>query len=215
MKEELLSIETVHTVEYHFISMGLHTRPQKLHAELEQILDAITGGYDRIILGFGLCGGALRGIKAASSILTIPNVHDCIPVFLGSRSIYEHMQETQGTYYLTCGWILYGKPVIGEFQRICGKFGEKKAKAIYRRMYDSYRRVLYLHTGHPQDAVGLKASKETAALLGLEYRTENGSRAYINKLVNGPWNEDEFINLCPGDTLEDAHFSIDKQMSEL
>jgi hypothetical protein len=81
MKEELLLIHTENKVDWHFVSMGLQTRPQKLHDELDSILETIAEDYDRVILGFGLCGGAMRGLKTESCTLTIPRVHDCIPVF--------------------------------------------------------------------------------------------------------------------------------------
>ncbi|WP_052218204.1 DUF1638 domain-containing protein [Thermincola ferriacetica] len=46
-----------------FVSMGLRLHPAKLHREVQAVLDRITG-YSLVILGFGLSGGALRGIKA-------------------------------------------------------------------------------------------------------------------------------------------------------
>lgn len=208
MKEELLLIHTKNAVEWHFVSMGLHTRPQKLHDELNSILNATAGDYDRIILGFGLCGGAARGLKAGNCVLTIPRVHDCIPVFLGSRKVFEQMQETPGTFYLTGGWLECGNPVTAEYRRVYAKYGEKKAKMAFSRMYDSYKRVLFLHTDHPRDAAGLAASEEIAALLDLHCCTAKGNSHYLNRLVNGPWNDDEFIQLAPGGILEDSHFSL-------
>ncbi len=207
MKEELLLVNTENTVDWHFVSMGLHTRPQKLQEELKSILEKITEDYDRVILGFGLCGGAVRGLKADHYTLTIPRIHDCIPVFLGSRKRFEQLQKTPGTFYLTSGWLECGTPVMTEYQRVCQKYGEKKAKIVFSRMYDSYKRVLFLHTDHPRDEAGLAASKEIAVLLELECHTTDGSSDYLNKLVNGPWEEAEFIQLEPGEVLKDSHFN--------
>lgn len=208
MKEELLLINTENTIDWHFVSMGLHTRPQKLQDELKSILENITVEYDRVILGFGLCGGAVRGLRTENCILTIPRVHDCIPVFLGSRKRFEQLQKTPGTFYLTGGWLECGNPVTTEYQRVCEKHGEKKAKMVFSRMYDSYKRVLFLHTDHPRDKAGLASSEKIASLLDLECCTARGSSDYLNRLVNGPWNEDEFIQLAPCDILEDSHFGV-------
>src|SRR5690348_11494835 len=105
MKEELLAVQSAENLEYEFISMGLHTYPEKLRKELQKILDESVG-YSRVILAFGLCGGAAKNLKASNFILTIPRVHDCIPIFLGSKERFEKLRkEEKGTFYHTCGWV--------------------------------------------------------------------------------------------------------------
>ena len=205
MKEEILAVESLHEAYFQFISMGLHTRPQKLHDELAGILDS-SAGFERIILGFGLCGGAARGLKAKECVLTVPRVHDCIPVFLGSRKVFDELQKTTGTFYMTCGWLECGSSILSEYQRVCAKYGENKARTIYNRIYDSYRQVLFIETGHPRSADGLSKSGEVARLLGLRHRTDSGRPEYLRKLVNGPWDGDEFINISPGKAVDESFF---------
>lgn len=137
MKEELLAIKPREQVEYEFISMGLHLYPKKLHQELQSILDRSLG-YSKIILAFGLCGGAVRDLKAAHTPLVIPRVHDCVPILLGSKHIYEQIHnEEKGTFYLTCGWMITEQNILSDHQRIVGKYGMKKALSVLERIYHS------------------------------------------------------------------------------
>jgi len=208
MKEELRGIEAKQDVEFEFISKGLHLHPKKLNSELQRLLDQSIG-YERIILAFGLCGGAARDLHASDSPLIIPRVHDCIPVLLGSRKRYEQLnKEERGTFYLSCGWMITEKNILSEHQRIIDKFGEKKAVRILSQMYDSYQRVLFIHTGCQEEAESLKESNKIAELLDLRHETIQGDSTYINKLVNGPWCQDEFIHIAPYETVQEEQFRI-------
>lgn len=95
MKEELLAVTPATKVEFQFISMGLHIYPEKLGAELQHMLDG-SKGYERVVLAFGLCGGAARNLKTVDFILTIPRVHDCIPILLGSNERLKRFGRKKG-----------------------------------------------------------------------------------------------------------------------
>ncbi|OPX44003.1 hypothetical protein CLHUN_20280 [Ruminiclostridium hungatei] len=205
MKEELLSVKPETPTEYSFVSMELHTRPEKLHKELLTIVDD-SKGYERIILGFGLCGGAAGGIKAKHCILTIPRIHDCISLFLGSRELFEQLQQSRGTFYLSSGWLESGKSIISEYDRVCGKYGEVKARRVLNAMYDSYRSILFINTGHPREKRCLDASLEVSKLLGLSHSLRHGDTGFINRLVNGPWNTEEFINIPVEEVIKEEMF---------
>ncbi len=206
MKEELLAITPHEQVEYEFISMGLHLHPQKLHNELQNILHRSTG-YNKVVLAFGLCGGAARDLKAADSPLIIPRVHDCIAILLGSKQAYErYSREERGTFYLTCGWMITEKNILSEHRRICDTYGEKKARSILARMYDSYKKVLFIKTGCSTLDVCLQQSLEIAALLNLSHHIMTGDNTYLQKIVNGPWDEADFIHVPPLQIVKEEHF---------
>ncbi len=208
MKEELLTIKPNHQVEFQFVSMGLHLYPEKLQQELQDIL-AGSPGYSRIILAFGFCGGAVKNLRASDCLLTVPLVHDCIPLFLGSKQVYEGLQEeNKGTFYLTGGWLEGEKTVLSEHRRLCDRYGEKKALKVLAMMYDSYRRLLFLHTGHPREEENLVKLGEVAQLLNLSLEKRQGSRRYLEKIVNGPWAEEDFINIPPGGVVDEGDFGI-------
>lgn len=206
IKEELLSINPIHNTEFHFIPMGFHLYPQKLYAEMQQIL-AASSGYERVVLAFGLCGGASKNLRAPGTILSIPRVHDCIPVLLGSAEIFkQHQSVEKGTFYLSCGWFKSDKNILSEHKRLIEKYGEERARKVTAKIYSNYRRVLYIRTGHPEDRCCYGKSEEAARLLNLDFQTTMGQRGYIERIVNGPWNETEFINVQPGGILEEDDF---------
>jgi len=208
MKEELLAISPDFQVEYEFIPMKLHLYPQKLHIELQNILDRSLG-YSKIILAFGLCGGATKNLKASDSPLIIPRVHDCLPILLGSKTAYEHFtKEELGTFYLSCGWMIAEKNILSSHQQVCEKHGEKKALRVLERMYDSYKKVLFIHTGCTEEEAAIQQSKQIAELLKLCYDTVQGNDAYIQKIVNGPWDEDHFAHIAPFKIIEEELFGV-------
>src|SRR5512145_92654 len=77
-----------HTVDVELLRFGLHTRPNELHNRLQAHIDAAPHGYDAVILAYGLCGKATAGLKARHTPLVITRAHDCITLFLGSRTRY-------------------------------------------------------------------------------------------------------------------------------
>ncbi len=56
MKEELLASVAGDGPDFEFVPQGLHSHPEKLNIELQNMLDN-TRGYSRVVLAFGLCGG--------------------------------------------------------------------------------------------------------------------------------------------------------------
>jgi hypothetical protein len=206
MKEELLAINAAEGIDYEFVSLGLHRYPEKLNVELQKLLDASTG-YSRVILAFGLCGGGAKGLKASDFTLTIPKVHDCIALLLGSTEKFEqHRQQELGTLYLTCGWLNGDKSILSEYERFREKHGEKKATNIWKRIYDSYKRVLFISTGIANQADSLQRSHSVARLLDLDHHTTAGEPGFLEKIVKGPWDEADFIHVPPGGVIEESFF---------
>jgi len=206
MKEELLAVPLERPVEFHFVSMGLHRWPDKLREELRTVLSQ-SAGVERVVLAFGLCGGAVAGLAAPELPLVIPRAHDCIPVLIGTRPVYELLvQEEKGTYFLTGGWLEGERTVFTEYRRVRDKYGEKKALRVMSTMFDAYRRMVFIHTGHPRESEHIATGKELAGLLGLEFMERSGDNAWLASIVNGPWDEERFITLAPGETLTEGHF---------
>lgn len=207
MKKELLSIKQTLDVEYEFISMNLHLYPEKLRREIQCIIDRSTG-YSRIILAFGLCGGAAKGLVATDCILTIPKVHDCISIFLDSGKLNEGVYKKKiGTFYLSCGYMNSEKSILSEHTRIKYKYGEVKALKVLKRMYEGYDQILFIKTGCCSEKADIQKSGEVAKLLNLNYNTIKGSNSYIEGIVKGPWNNDKFINISPFGSLKEDDFN--------
>lgn len=206
MKEEILSIGSLTDVEFDFVSMNYHLYPKKLTKELQNIIDSSIG-FNRIILAFGLCGGASNGLKANNCTLTIPKVHDCISIFLyNGEGCACNFKKEIGTFYLSCSWMITEKSILSEHQRIVERYGEKKALSILNRMFDDYKKVLFIKTGSSFEEEVILQSKEIAKLINAKHEIIEGKTDFIEKIVKGPWDDKNFINIAPWETLKEEHF---------
>ncbi len=70
MREEILQIPAPPTMQQEFLPMGLHARPLKLQAAIADVL-AKARGFERIVLGFGLCGNALDSVHSPQAPLSV------------------------------------------------------------------------------------------------------------------------------------------------
>ena len=208
MKEELLTVASGCNIEFEFLPQGRHNYPEKLGQELQNILDGLTG-YSQVILAFGLCGGAAKNLQTGDFTLTIPRVHDCIPLLLGSQASFEkHRLEETGTLYMSCGWTNSEGSIVAEYNRTFEKYGEKKTTRIFDMMYSAYKRVLFIRTGIPNEEKYLQRSREIGQLLKLDHQITQGNLTYIEKLVNGPWGEEDFINIPPHGLIDESNFMV-------
>jgi hypothetical protein len=180
---------------------GLHINPKKLRETLQEAIDKVSGEYETVILGYGLCSQALVGIQANGCRLVVPLVDDCISIFLGSRAAYMHQCSAEpGTYYLTKGWIEVGDTPFSEYARTVERFGKELAEQIYKLMMGNYRRLALINTGQYELEKYREYTRRTAEQFGLRFEEIEGSTALIKKMVLGPWDE-EFVVLEPGQTF--------------
>ena len=206
MREELKKVRVEQPVTFHFVSMGLHRWPERLRDELHRLL-AETSGVERVVLAFGLCGGAAAGLPAPGVPLTIPRVHDCIPLLLGSPEAHAQLRdEEKGTFFVSGGWLEGERTVFTEYRRVRERYGEQKARRVMATMFDAYRRLVFIHTGHPREDKHLATARELAQLLDLSFAERDGGSAWLERLVNGPWEGDDFITIQPGTVLDETAF---------
>lgn len=201
MKEEILSVDSLTDVEFDFVSMNYHLYPKKLTKELQNIIDSSIG-FNRIILAFGLCGGASNGLKANNC-----KVHDCISIFLyNGEGCACDFEKERGTFYLSCSWMITENSILSEHQRIVERYGEKKALSILNRMFHDYKKVLFIKTGSCLEDELIVQSEEISKLINAKHEIIKGKTAFIKKIVKGPWDDKNFINIAPWETLKEDHF---------
>ena len=174
---------------------------------------------DRILLGYGLCNNGIAGLAARRCPITVPRAHDCMTLFFGSRERYEeYFRANPGTYFLTTGWIERGE-ATGDLRQLSiqhangmdltyaellAKYGEDNAQFLYDQLCDQtkhYRRLTYIATGLEPDGSFESQARTRAQEKGLEFGTEQGNLRLIHALVNGPWDEKEFITIAPGEQI--------------
>jgi hypothetical protein len=185
---------------------GLHVNPAKLRNALQEAIDAVSGQYDTIILGYGMCAQAIIGIKANGCQLVVPRVDDCIAIFLGSRSAYSAQCRTEpGTYYLTKGWIEVGDTPFSEHEQTVERYGKERAEYIYKMMMGNYKRLALINTGQYELEKYREYTRQTAERFGLRYEEIEGSDSLVKQMLFGPW-DDEFVVLEPGETFSLQQF---------
>jgi hypothetical protein len=193
-------------MDHQIFDFGLHVNPAKLRATLQEAIDAVSGQYDIIILGYGLCSQAIVGIHASGCRLVVPKVDDCIAIFLGSHSAYNSQREIEpGTYYLTKGWIEVGDTPFSEYEHTVERYGRDRAARIYKLMMANYKRLALINTGQYEIEKYREYTRHTAEQFGLRYEELEGAPDLVQKMLRGPW-DDEFVVIEAGDTYRLEHF---------
>jgi hypothetical protein len=169
-----------------YMDYGLHRVPNKMTWTLQDALNSIQEP-SLVVLGYGLCGNGLRGLKAGEHTLLVPRVDDCIALLLGSRRAYiRQFEAVPGTYYLSKGWLESGSHPLLEYQEYVPKYGAKEAMWIMDQQYQHYERlVLVAHTEADLDAYRPQA-QEVARFCerwNMRYEEILGSDRYVRRLV--------------------------------
>ncbi|APC08482.1 DUF1638 domain-containing protein [Neomoorella thermoacetica] len=214
MEDELLSLATGRE-DLLFLDQGLHRSPERLRQALQEAINA-ANDYDLILLGYGLCGGALDGLRTGSCPVIIPKVDDCIPLLLGS--VAARARWPTGTYFLSSGWLAGEENMVREYQRCLERYGEERGRWILKQLYCHYQNVVFIKTDFGQGTcsagvdrqvkpasaassrllhpAALAMARQLAANLGLTYEVYQGNSLYLQRLIQGPW-EDDFLKVEP------------------
>lgn len=196
-----------------FLDYGLHRVPAKLTLAVQEEIDKLEKP-SLIVLGYGLCGNGLDGIKARQHHLLISRADDCIAILLGSYKRYiEEFEAEPGTYYLTKGWLESGSNPLSEFEEYKEKYGEKEAEWLMDQQYQHYKRlVLVAHSQADLDKYRPQALEvaEFCERWGMQYEEILGSDLYVRRLVEmatsqGQANQD-FVVIPPGGAIKQMQF---------
>lgn len=196
-----------------FLDYGLHEVPKKLTKAVQEQIDAVEAP-SRILLGYGLCGNGLKGIRANQHTLFIPRADDCIAILLGSYQAYlREFNRNPGTYYLTKGWLESGSDPLKEYLELKEKYGAETGEWIMDQQYQHYSRlVLVAHSQQDLDTYRPRAEQvaKYCERWDMVYEEMLGSDSYIRDLVKavGSLQEsnDQFLVIQPGGAIEQNDF---------
>jgi hypothetical protein len=200
--------------KFNYLDYGLHKVPRKLTQAVQEALDQLPEP-SLVILGYGLCGNGLNGVRSGIHTLLVPRVDDCIAVFLGSYERYQReFKSESGTYYLTKGWLESGSNPLQEYQDYVQKYGLAKANWLIDILYHNYRRVvLVAHRQEDLDAYrsrALEVARFCEQRWGMHYEEILGSSEFFDHLIRAaslPEQIDEnFILVPPGGSLRQDQF---------
>lgn len=196
-----------------FLDYGLHRVPRKLRLAVQEQLDALQEA-SRVLLGYGLCGNGLKGVRAGIHTLIIPRVDDCIAVLLGSYQSYRQQFDAEpATYWLSKGWLEAGSNPLMEYQENVEKYGEEQADWIMDVQYRNYQRLaLVAHTPEDLEAYRSQAKEvgEYCQQWGMRYEEVLGSDAYVKRMVSALFSTDgvgdDFLLIPPGGEIQQINF---------
>lgn len=197
-----------------YMDYGLHIRPQEMSPTLQAQLDALPEP-SLVLIGYGLCGNGLDGLKAGPHTLVIPRADDCIAILLGSyRAYIEAFEEQPGTYYLTKGWLESGSNPLKEYRSYVDQYDEENANMIIDMMYGEYKHLCFVaHNQADLDEYRVRALEVAdfcAQRWGMTYEERIGSDGLIRRLLEAPHRlgklGEEFIVIPPGGTVEQQMF---------
>ncbi len=202
-----------------FLPGGLHSRPHELRRRLQEAIDRASdgGGVEAIAVGYGVCGMGLVGIHARGVPLAVPQVNDCIALFLGSDAAYrEQFARYPGTYYVSAGWVEEKAPpqsttawkskkadaAAADFDRLVASHGRENAEAIRYFLTSwqrNYQRAAFIDTGASaeQHRKYARIARAMAEEFGWKYEELRGTDDLLIKLLAARASTDEVLVVPP------------------
>ncbi|MCL2665915.1 MAG: DUF1638 domain-containing protein [Defluviitaleaceae bacterium] len=215
-----------HIIDLELVPMLRHNEPSALRADLQERINRCANDrrYDKIILGYGLCGNSISGLTAPLP-LVIPRMHDCCAMFMGSREKFTDvfgknlsMRWSSCGYHERCHGMGRSDCCDGseadsnyktslEYLRLAEEYGEDNAEYVWQTLNPPIE---------THEAVYIKID-------GFEYGSceedfkrdvENGGKGLINakgssdwfkRLVNGPWDAENFLTVPPGSKVHPVY----------
>ena len=213
--QELLGKRLPDGVPAVWLGIMLHNTPKKLAASIQQSIDAI-GQPSTIVLGYGLCGNGLVGVKSGVHTLVIPRTHDCVAIFLGSHQRYvQRFFASPNTYYLTKGWIDARDEPLADYHDYVKEFDEETADYLFEMKYKHYRKICLVGFSQQELDAYRERARAVADFMdqrfgGVILEETLGSTALIEAMVQRPARpgatDEEFVVIAPGGEISQELF---------
>lgn len=193
-----------------YLEITLHNTPKKLAAALQQEIDRVAQPSN-IIIGYGLCGNGLLGIKSGPHTLIIPRTHDCVAIFLGSHQRYvQRFFANPNTYYLTRGWLEARDEPLQDYLDYVRDYDEETADYLVEMKYRHYRKLCMVGFSQQEleecRPMALRVAEFCGKRWNMEFEEIVGSTSMLETLIRLPESPDadnaEFVVLEPGQEIQ-------------
>ena len=186
-----------------WMEKGLHNKPENLCVVLQKTIEQAEKDYapDVILLGYGLCGNAMRGLHADTCRLVLPRIDDCLTMFIGSRERKARLENGKGIMFQTADWADGDKSIAEIRNSLYERFDEDEADELWEMMYGNYDRIGVLDTHCYDLAPVVEKTKKAAEFLGFDHQVYDATTDFLKELLLPPWPEERFIVKEPGEVI--------------
>lgn len=205
-------LENVHNnqqdIKLGFMPQFLHRSPEKLTVRLQETIDKEAEFTNTIVLGYGLCSNGTAGLKAPSTGLIIPKIHDCITLYLGGERNYSRLfYQYPGTYFLTPNWIDNKKDPLGlvenEYKQ---RVGFDMAKEAMETEIKNYNYIAFINNKSEHENYYRQRTQENAEYFNKDFVEFEGSMDLLTKIVEGPYDNENFVKVNPNEFSKQSQF---------
>ena len=182
---DLLGKRLPPAVPVEWMDITLHNTPRKLAAALQDRIDAVAEP-STILVGYGLCGNGLVGVKSREHTLIVPRTHDCVAIFLGSHQRYvERFFASANTYYLTKGWIDAKDEPLTDHRNLIREYDQETADYVIEMKYRHYRKLCFVGYSKEDVEACRPRVQEVAKFLGERFGVEYEEVVGTPELIEG------------------------------
>ena len=210
--------QSPHIIDVEYVPMLAHNEPDKLRANLQSRINAATmeRQYDLFLLSYGLCGNATLGLTCPVKMI-MPRIHDCCAMFMGSKEAFAKefdgklsMRWCTSGYYERChmdkgltGDTLQRRETYPEYQALVEQFGEDNAEYIWETMHPEIEtpEAAYITTPGFEMPGYQDGFKKLVEEQGKTLHVLEGSTSFLYDLINGPWDDERFLTVNPGEKI--------------
>lgn len=232
LREICLAVsQSLNTIDPEFTPKAAHEQPDALRQLIQGKIDALeqSKGYDAVLLVFGLCGNSTAGIKAGSVPVIIPRAHDCCTIFLGSKEKFiDNFKDNPSAEWTSSGYMERGDTYLREtdtgkllgmdksYQDLVQQYGEDNAKHVWESIHPAANNSEFFYIEVPETSQSghLDKAKSLAGEQGMSLRIIKGDMRLLRGLLEGNWDEKDYLIIPPGKQIKPVYDHIEIITSE-